>query len=270
MFFLHWHLQWYLSLSSPFSQHPKPLPLWTGDGAKIIPSQRPFFHEGTNAPELSFQAVCNWLTCTALAFSEANYWTAPNLGAHFTNYSPLVTVYQNLKSWISFLAFTPLDFNSEVASVTDRNQTTFPSHRSLIGLHIFSKVCIKVAEKTIHKSHLIYNTWSIDASNAALQHLAGSDLTNFTSFARFGHGLKLSLVGGYFFSCGLESKTSGHGHAFHLLTWIVSTVQDKVTVNIQHFCTVNTLVPEDLSSTFFPHAMDNICTCISSNDSVFP
>lgn len=85
-----------------------------------------------------------------------------------------------------------------------------------------------------------------------LQHLEGSDLTKFTSFARFAHCLKLYLVGGYLFSCGLESKTSGYGHSFYLLIWIVFTVQDKVIVNILHFCSVNTQVPEDLSSTFFP------------------
>lgn len=43
-----------------------------------------------------------------------------------------------------------------------------------------------------------------------------------------------------------------YGQSFHLLIWIVFTVQDKVMANILHFCTVNIQVSEDPFYIFFP------------------
>lgn len=75
-----------------------------------------------------------------------------------------------------------------------------------------------------------------------------------------------------FFSCGLEWKTfssiwlwsffsSSHLDSFHS--------PGQCASYFSHFSTMNAKVPEDLSCNFFSLPM-NICTCILSNDIVFP
>lgn len=66
-----------------------------------------------------------------------------------------------------------------------------------------------------------------------------------------------------------HSAPSGYGHSFHLLIWIVFTVQDNVVVTSyilvlwMHKCLRIFLLQ------LFSLSM-NICTCILSNDTVFP